>query len=327
MIKYVTYSPAVSLALTRNCYNRCLYCGFRDEGADLVSMDEIESKAELALRVKASEVLVISGENVDKIPEINNDLKKLRIDSFIEFTERACGYFLARGLLPHVNIGLLEKRELARLKNCCASMGLMMEGDYGSVSSRVQPQKIFEERLLNLEWAGQLKIPFTTGLLIGIGETWEDRRRSITAIAIVHEKYRHVQEIIIQPYTRNPKSPLPENTISMNDIKDLVEQVQEEMPGVHLQFPPNLFENWLDLPNLGFADLGGIGFDDDLINPDNQWPSVCKIEESLEPNGFRLRKRLPLYSEYYARGWYSSQVGEVIKGYVENDNGYRYYIE
>ena len=325
MTKNVSYSPAVSLALTKNCNNRCLYCGFRDESAGLVSFDEIESKADRALRLKATEILIISGENVDKVPKIKNELNGLYLDYFVEFTEKTCRYLLTRGLLPHINIGLLDYPELARLKNCCASMGLMMEGDYGRISSHAQPQKIFGDRIRNLDWAGQLKIPFTTGLLVGIGETREDRRRSISAIARVHEKYGHVQEIIIQSYIPNSKSRLRKRTISINDIKALVDQVHKEMPCVHLQFPPNLFENWLDLLNMGFDDLGGIGIDGDLVNPDNRWPSVQIIQESIRPRGFRLRKRLPLYPEYYARGWFSSQVGKVIERTIKHEDGYQYY--
>ena len=325
MTKCVSYSPAASLALTKNCNNRCLYCGFRDESAGLVSFDEIESKADRALRLKANEILIISGENVDKIPGIKTELKSLDLDSFAEFTKKTCQYLLTRGLLPHINIGLLDQPGLASLKNCCASMGLMMEGDYGRISSQVQPQKIFADRIRNLEWAGQLKIPFTTGILVGIGETRQDRRRSISAIARVHAKYGHVQEIIIQTYTPNFKSRLRKCTICMNDIKALADQVHKEMPDVHLQFPPNLFENWLDLLNMGFDDLGGIGFDEDLVNPDNRWPTVQIIEEAIRPRGFRLRKRLPLYPEYYAKGWHSRQVGKVIERTIKHADGYQYY--
>ena len=325
MIKNVSYSPAVSLALTKNCNNRCLYCGFRDESAGLLPFDEIESKANGALRLKANEILIISGENVDKIPGIRSELKSLHFDSFTEFTEKTCQYLLSRGLLPHINIGLLDQPGLARLKNCCASMGLMMEGDYGKITSHAQPKKIFADRIRNLEWAGQLKIPFTTGILVGIGETREDRQRSISAIARVHEKYGHVQEIIIQPYMPNFKSRIQKCTISMNDVKALADQVHTEMPDVHLQFPSNLFKNWLDLLNMGFNDLGGIGFDEDLVNPDSHWPSVRTIEESIRSRGFRLRKRLPLYPEFYAKGWYSSQVRKVIERTIKHEVGYQYY--
>jgi 7,8-didemethyl-8-hydroxy-5-deazariboflavin synthase CofG subunit len=325
MIKNVSYSPAVSLALTKNCNNRCLYCGFRDESAGLLPCDEIESKADGALRLKANEILIISGENVDKIPGIRSELKSLHFDSFTEFTEKTCQYLLNRGLLPHINIGLLDQPGLARLKNCCASMGLMMEGDYGKITSHAQPQKIFADRIRNLEWAGQLKIPFTTGILVGIGETREDRQRSISAIARVHEKYGHVQEIIIQPYIPNFKSRIQKCTISMKDVKALADQVHTEMPDAHLQFPPNLFKNWLDLLNMGFNDLGGIGFDEDLVNPDSHWPSVRTIEESIRSRGFRLRKRLPLYPQFYAKGWYSGQVGKVIERTIKHEVGYQYY--
>ncbi|MBT4643485.1 MAG: 7,8-didemethyl-8-hydroxy-5-deazariboflavin synthase subunit CofG [Deltaproteobacteria bacterium] len=328
MIKHVSYSPAVSLALTKNCNNRCLYCGFRDENDGLVSFDEIKSKTDRALQYKATEILLISGEKVDKIPNIKDQLRDLYLDSFTKFVEKICQYLLTRGLLPHINIGLLDQPDLATLKNCCASMGLMMEGDYGKVSANVQPQKVFRDRLRNLESAGQYKIPFTTGLLVGIGETREDRRRSISAIAQVHQKYGHVQEIIIQPYSPNFKSRLRKcSTVSLNEIRELADQVHEEMPAVHLQFPPNLFENWLDLLNIGFDDLGGIGFDEDLINPDNRWPSVQKIEKSISSRGFRLRKRLPLYPEYYAKGWYSNQVAKVIERIIKHEDEYRYYIE
>jgi len=277
-----------------------------------VSWEEIRKKAVLAQTKKATEVLLISGEKADTLPLVRKDLAEAGFSSVIKFTEAICRYFLKSNLLPHINIGLLSMEDLWLLKFCSASMGLMMEGDYGLLSRRVQPQKIFKDRLNHLELAGRLKIPFTTGLLLGIGESRKDRLRSIEAIADIQACYGHIQEIILQPYKPNGSSSLSAQSISLKEYAELVKVCKQTMPGVHLQVPPNLANNWSDLLEIGFDDLGGIGFDEDLVNPGYPWPSIDSLKNKMKENGYVLKKRLPIYPEFIKKSWYSDEVGSVI---------------
>ncbi|GAJ10038.1 unnamed protein product, partial [marine sediment metagenome] len=177
----------------------------------------------------------------------------------------------------------------------------------------------------NLEWAGQLQIPFTTGILIGLGESQKDRIRSIQAIVNCSKSYDHVQEIILQNYVPNRSSHIPAQEISSGELKEIIDLVKEESPDISLQVPPNLNPDWLDLLPLGFSDLGGIS-QIDHVNPESPWPSVKNMTEIMKEKKCHLRKRLPIYPEYYRRGWYSEKVGRVIEKWVQNDE-YPYYTQ
>jgi FO synthase subunit 1 len=312
MTRVITYSSAITLTITNNCANNCLYCGFRNGSAGVVSWDEIKKKAALARTKRAVEVLLISGEKADTLPSVRKDLTEAGFSSIAKFTEAVCRYLLENNLLPHINIGLLSMEDLRLLKFCSASMGLMLEGDYGVLSRRIQPQKIFKDRLNHLRRAGQLKIPFTTGLLLGIGESRKDRLRSIDAIAEVHACYGHIQEIILQPYRPSGSSSLSAQSIPLKEFAELVKVSQQTMPGVHLQVPPNLTSNWLDLLEIGFNDLGGIGFDEDVVNPGYPWPSIDSLKNKMNKYGYVLKERLPIYPEFIKKGLYSAEVGSVI---------------
>jgi 7,8-didemethyl-8-hydroxy-5-deazariboflavin synthase CofG subunit len=325
--RVVTYSPSMTIALTRACANRCLYCGFREEGAGLLPLEEIERIALQACNLHVSEVLVMAGENADNVPSIKEALCSLGIRSMTQWAKKVCEFLLGRELLPHVNIGTLDYEDLKELKRVSASMGLMMEGDYGAFGSRVHPQKNFSNRIRNLKWAGQLKIPFTTGILMGLGEAQKERIRSIEAIADVANTYGHVQEIILQNYIQNNGSLIPAKEISRRELKEIVGLCKEIIPDVHLQIPVNLNTKWHELLSLGFDDLGGISLNGDVVNPDSPWPPVEKVNAILKKRHYHLRKRLPLYPKYFKQGWYSGRVGKVIGRWISNEDDYRYYAE
>lgn len=323
----ITYSPSMTIALTRACANRCLYCGFWEEGANLLPFEEIEKIALLARNLDVSEVLLIAGEKSDRVPSVKGALRSLGFGSITRWAKKVCEYLLGMDLLPHVNIGVLDFADLKALKEVSASIGLMMEGDYGTIGSRVHPQKSFSDRMDNLKWAGQLKIPFTTGILMGLGETQEDRLRSIEAIADGCKTYGHVQEIILQKYIPNKRSLVPPDEISRRDLKEIVAFCREIIPDVPLQIPVNLNAEWHELLSLGFDDLGGISLNGDVVNQDSPWPSIEKVGAVLKESDCRLRKRLPLYPKYFKQGWYSSRVGEVICRWISNEDEYGYYTE
>jgi len=327
MNKLITYSPSTTIALTRACANRCRYCGFREDGDGLLPFAKIETIAAHARNEGVSEILLMSGENADRVPSVKNDLKLLGLASIVEWAKKVADYLLSMNLLPHINIGILDYTALQELKEVSASMGLMMEGDYGSLGTAVHPQKSFTRRLQNLEWAGQLQIPFTTGILMGLGETQKDRLRSIEAIINYSKTYAHVQEIILQNYVPNHRSHLPAHEISPGELKKLIDLAKEELPEVSLQIPPNLNSNWADLLALGFNDLGGISKETDLINQENPWPTVKEIAYILKKKKYQLRKRLPIYAKFYQRGWYSPKVGRAIVQWIQNDDEYQYYTQ
>jgi len=210
----VTYSPNLTIPLTRSCINQCLYCGYRKEGDGLLPESAIRDVVRRAHQERVSEILILSGEKADNVPEVLRDLTRLGMESLISWTIKICRDVLDEGLLPHVNVGTMDSASLEQLKEVSASMGLMIEGVNPAVNARIHPGKNLQERIRTIETAGQLRIPFTTGILLGVGESQDDRLASILAIEEIQRKYGHIQEVILQRYVANYQSCLEPQEIS-----------------------------------------------------------------------------------------------------------------
>jgi FO synthase len=208
VVRRVTFSRNYTLSLSRTCRCYCKYCSFATHRAHLYAPDEVEVRLEEAVRRNAKELLVLTGERPEVNPEVAARLRELGHEDFVSYVVWTCERALERGLLPHTNLGVLGRNDLARLREVTASQGLMLE----SVSERLMetvhagsPTKHPAQRLETIEAAGELRIPFTSGILVGIGETVEERIASLEALAAVNERHGHVQEIIIQNFVPHPK--------------------------------------------------------------------------------------------------------------------------
>lgn len=324
----VSYSRNVFLPITNLCRNSCAYCGFRrnpNDGAWFMSPEQVISLAERAKAANCSEALITLGEKPEIHEGAREKLRELGYESTIEYLEDLCRQILNLGLLPHTNAGLLSKRELRVLRRYNASMGLMLECAKELPVHRGSPGKDPRLRLKVIEAAGELRIPFTTGLLIGVGESPMDRTRSLIEIRKLHERYGHIQEIIVQPFVPKPNTPM-ENCASPSEAELLavVLTARSLMPEMNIQVPPNLVRDLRPLLAAGANDLGGISpLTPDFINPDNPWPSIDELRAVVEDSGFLLRERLPIYPRY-ARDerFMSKEVRELVLQLVDED-GYR----
>jgi FO synthase len=207
-VRRVTFSRNYTLSLSRTCQCYCKYCAFATHRAHIYSPDEVEERLDAAERRNAKELLVLTGERPEVNPEVGARLAEWGHDDFTSYVAWACERALERGILPHTNIGVLDRDDLARLREVTASQGLMLE----SVSERLMdtvhagsPTKHPARRLATIEAAGELKIPFTTGILVGIGETEQEQVESLEAIAALHERYGHIQEVILQNFVPHPR--------------------------------------------------------------------------------------------------------------------------
>jgi FO synthase len=235
-----------------------------------------------------------------------------------------CDLVLERtGLLPHANPGVMDRAALERFKESNASVGLMLE----TVSTRLMrdglahfkaPDKVPALRLRTVEEAGKLSIAFTTGILIGIGETFEERVDALFAIRALHEKYGHIQEVIVQNFRAKPDIPMAHQAEpSMEDMLRTIAVARLILgPHMNIQAPPNL--SYADFPRLleaGINDWGGISpVTKDFINPEAAWPQIAKLRAETEARGFTLRERLALYPEYVTRrDWLSTHVRECLQ--------------
>ncbi len=288
--KTITYSPAFTLVPTYECFNRCTYCNFRQEGGVAwLSLDEARLQLELLKDQGIIEILLLSGEVHPQDPRRERWFQRL-----YDLAELA----LELGFLPHTNAGILTHREMTAFKQVNASLGLMLENiseRLGQTVHQHAPSKVPKVRLEQLVWAGELQIAFTTGLLLGIGETHLERIATLEAIAQIHQNYGHIQEVILQPQRIGQKQQFLAEEISSDRLRELVIIARELLPTeIAIQVPPNLVDNLEELLAAGVDDLGGIS-PIDVVNPDYEQPDVKHLHKSLGATGWQLEARLPIY--------------------------------
>src|SRR3954465_6075164 len=206
MPRRVTFSRNFTLSLSRTCRCYCKYCAFATHRAHLYAPDEVEKMLDDAARRGVKELLVLTGERPEVNPEVAARLREYGHDDFVSYAAWACERGLDRGMLPHTNLGTLDRSDLARLREVTASQGLMLESiNPDLVVHQGSPTKHPSVRLEAIRAAGELKIPFTSGILVGIGESPDERVRALEALAAVHAEYGHLQEVILQNFVPHPR--------------------------------------------------------------------------------------------------------------------------
>lgn len=294
--RIITYSPAYTLVPTYECFNRCTYCNFRHDIGTSGWMSLVEAEQTLrSLPPEVCEILILSGE-----VHPNSAMRSDWLNHIIEL----CKLALSLGFLPHTNVGPLAFDEMAQLKEVNVSMGLMLEQFTPRLLETVHrhsPSKDPHYRLNQLQQAGQLNIPFTTGILLGLGETSSDWVESLEIIANVHLQYGHLQECILQPYSPGGQEVLNEMGFNLQQLPDVVSLARRILPSsITIQVPPNLIalpDVLLNCLNAGARDLGGISPIDE-VNPDYPHPTAEKLRQILNPAGWNLETRLPVYPQY-----------------------------
>jgi 7,8-didemethyl-8-hydroxy-5-deazariboflavin synthase CofG subunit len=311
----VTYSRKVFLPLTNLCRDYCGYCTFRrdpnEPGSHTMTPDEVMAVVRAGERLGCAEALLSLGDKPEQIfPEMRETLRHLGYKSTLHYLEAMCEKILRESsLLPHPNPGLMSDEWLQRFARVSPSMGLMLE----TTSERLlaknaahdsAPDKVPAKRLRVIEDAGRHKIPFTTGILIGIGETFEERVDALFAIRDLHARYGHVQEVIVQNFRAKPGTPMaawPEP--DREDMLRTVAVARLLMPSMNIQAPPNLSDpHYGDLLDAGINDWGGISpLTPDFINPEKPWPHLDQLRLRTQAKGFELCQRLPVYPEFVAQ--------------------------
>ncbi len=315
--KTVTFSPKVFIPLTNLCRDFCGYCTFRkapgEPGAKIMTFDEVLRVVHQGRLLGCTEVLLSLGDKPEAIyPEMRDFLAQVGLRRTLDYLYQACAVVLEEtGLLPHSNPGLMGRRDLRRLKEVNISLGLVLE----SISDRLglssgphfnAPDKKASLRLKTIEEAGELRIPFTTGLLIGIGENWGERIDSLFAIRELHERHGHIQEIIIQNFRPKPEIPMQDHPEpSHEEMIKTIALARLILGGeMNIQAPPNLSpESYEVYLGAGINDWGGVSpLTPDFINPEAPWPTLATLSNKTAQAGFVLKARLPIYPEFIFQG-------------------------
>jgi len=308
----VTYSRKVFIPLTNLCRDYCGYCTFRrdpgEPGAHTMTPDQVLEVATTGQKMGCTEALFSLGDKPElAFPEMRVTLRHLGYKSTLHYLEGMCERVLRETtLLPHPNPGLLSAEWITRLAAVSPSMGLMLETTNTALLSPGAahdnaPDKVPAKRLRTIEAAGKQSVPFTTGLLIGIGETLEDRVDTLLAIRELHRRYGHIQEVIVQNFRVKPEIPMrdwPEPT--RGEMLRTLAVARLLIPQVNLQAPPNLSAPFYDeLLDAGINDWGGVSpLTPDFINPEKPWPQLDQLQARTESRGYILRQRLPVYPEF-----------------------------
>ena len=339
MRRRVTFSRNVTLSLSRTCVSHCKYCAFATHRPHLHTPDEVERLLDGAARRNVKELLVLTGDEPGHHPGVRERLAALGFDDFVAYVVWCCERALERGVLPHTNLGALGRSDLARLREVTASQGLMLESLRPDlVAHQASPTKDPALRLATMRDAEALRIPWTSGILVGIGETEEDRMAALEALA----GFSNLQEVILQnfvPHRRyygeepaeiateaserywrtglhdGPDVPAPAwaSPVTVDDMERLVRECRRLMPEVGVQIPPNLADWWPRLVAAGATDLGGLSANGDHISPEHPFPSPSKVRKRLAQDGYALTERLCVYPQYIDPEWMAQGVLDVVK--------------
>jgi len=311
----ITFSKNFTLSLSNYCQNQCRYCFYnykirKQEGQAneiLIPDYKIENLISQAITYNCKEALIMSGEKPDIFQKVKEELRLRKYKDFIHFVKELCMKLINCNLLPHTNIGTLCYDDLKELKPLNASMGLMLESSSEKLCKKggvheFSPSKIPKFRLEHIENAGKLKIPFTTGLLLGIGETIDDRIKDLFIIKKLHQKFGHIQEVILQNF--DYKAGIlysPQKPIQIIDILKIVGIARLIFQNeIAIQVPPNLISGYeKEFLEMGITDFGGVSpITRDFINPEKPWPEITYLEKVCGKNGFKLKERLPIYEKF-----------------------------
>jgi len=328
----LTYSKNVFVPVTQICRNHCGYCTFKyepGEGPLFMSPDEVLDIAKKGVELGCTELLFVTGDKPElKYPDYKEALQELGFETTADYLIALGEVGLKENIFPHTNLGLATSEELLAFRGSNPSMGLMLENisprllQKGEAHYRC-PDKVPKLRMKTMELAGELRIPWTSGILVGIGETWEERINSLIALRELSDNYGHLQEIIIQNFSPKPgimmeKYPPPGfvEMLKLVAISRLVFGAE-----MNIQIPPNLNPKTYPLfIYAGINDLGGVSpVTIDYVNPEAPWPKLEIMQDMVEELGFTLRERLPVYPEFIDNQFIDKEVLKRVVNFVDKD--------
>ena len=330
----ISFSKKSFFNILNLCRDTCSYCTYKAEMNEpklsMMGIDEVKKMAELSSRFKCTEALLVTGEQPEqKYPEVLHWLKNLGFGSTAEYLVHCSELLLEYGLFPHTNAGNLTKSEMSELKKTNVSMGLMLENSSERLSNEGlphedAPSKHPKARIRTLKNAGELKMPITTGILVGIGETDSEIVDSLFTIKDIHNEYGNIQEVIIQNFQPKSDTKMKEHSPTHQEyFMRIVALSRIILPEMNIQIPPNLSpDSYNQFLGAGINDWGGISpLTLDFVNPEFAWPQITTLEKECIENDYELKARLPIYPEFI------NMIDDNLKDYVDVVTDDRNYVK
>ncbi len=326
----LTYSKNVFVPLTRLCRNHCGYCTFKIEPGEaelLVSPDEVDEIARKGAELGCTELLFVLGDKPEAVyPQYREKLGVAGCSTTAEYLAEVCESVIGHGIFPHSNLGLATPEELSRLKKSNPSMGLMLENISPRLLKKGQAHhrcadKVPKLRMETMEHAGRLKIPWTSGILVGIGETRRERVDSLFGLKEMSDRHGHIQEIIVQNFS--PKDGISMENFPPPEFTEMLKTVALARlifgGEMNIQIPPNLNgATYSKFIPAGINDLGGISpLTIDYVNPEAPWPLLDEMRGQVSSLGFELRERLPVYPEYANSDFLGPEMLAMVKSRID----------
>ncbi|MFH1428171.1 MAG: 7,8-didemethyl-8-hydroxy-5-deazariboflavin synthase subunit CofG [Candidatus Margulisiibacteriota bacterium] len=309
----ITYSKSTIVPLSRLCRNKCGYCDYRSENSSLTVPYKTIKMCKESRQLDCREALFTAGERPDRFSTVRSTLDIWGFASYIDYVCTVCELSFLEGLMPTVDIGYITYDEIKKIRRIIASMRMMLESIDKSLLKKVSHKesagKSPELRIEVLKNAGQLKVPVTTGILVGIGESKNARKETLEVIRDIHSEYKHIQNVVIQDF-------VPSEGMAMKDVKppdrsemlNIIAMAREILPkDIVITVHPKAKQDIIDFIHAGVTDLGSLS--------QVYWPQIDGIRNDLAEHGYDLHKRLPIFERYILDKWYSRKLGQVMDRY------------
>lgn len=315
MKRNIRFVKRITLPLTRECANDCVYCGFRRKESPLISLKQAEAVFYLAHKQSCSEVRIMAGCRAHEQKHIEKSLNRFNVDTIAKYAFVAAHMAVNYGFLPVIDLGLLTYEELKMLKKTCVAVNLFFEC---TKSDMFKSYRQRDQYLQMLKDAGTLQIPLNVGFVVGLGESQKERFELIEEIAKVYKEHKHIQEFALQGYILNERTRLPmQKFLTIKELVELYKFIAKSLPEVTIQIQPNTMDFWLEIVSLGAGSIGSLSEDIDYVVPRYKKDDMSVIVKSLKKRKCIIREELPLTQKFYQQKMYHPDMADIVEEWAE----------
>lgn len=316
MKRNIRYVKRITLPLTRQCANDCVYCGFRRKEAPLLSLKQAEAVFYLAHKQQCSEVRIMAGCNAHQYTHIEKSLNQFNVDTIAKYAFIVSHMAVNYGFLPVIDLGLLSYNELKMLKKTSVAVNLFLEC---VKSDKFKSYRDRDKYLQMVEDAGSLQIPLNMGFVVGLGESQKERFELVEQIAKSYNKHKHIQEFALQGYILNERTRLPmQKFLTIKELVELYKFIVKKLPDVTIQIQPNTMDFWLEIVSIGAGSIGSLSEDIDYVVPRYKKDDMNSVIKLLKKRKCVLREELPLTPAFYKRNMFDPDMEDIVREWANH---------